>query len=117
MKFHPIQTNRESLDKLSAIFRASMEKRGILPKNPWKAKRLAAWLAKMGAKFHPGSHHYRFGKVDSANYVNFKVDCPRFEGYKPYKQPRINGYRGGCYVHIEIPWELADKALMLGFVP
>lgn len=120
MKFHPIQTNKESLDKLSEIFQASMEKRGILPKNPWKAKRLADWLAKMGGRFHPGSHYVRTYKVDAANFVNFMVDCPqprssaRRGGWGP---PCINGRREPRFVHVEIPWDVADKALMLGFVP
>lgn len=117
MRYHPFQADQEKLKVLSKAFEASMMKQGVLPKNPWRAKRLAAWLLKMGARFHPGSSHYRTYQLDSANYVNFGVNCPKFEGYKPYKQPRIKGYRGRCYVRIEIPWELADKIVILGYLP
>lgn len=124
MKFHPLQGKKESMDRLSEIFRDSMEKRGILPKNPWKAKRLADWLAKMGARFHPGSHHIRAYQVDSANFVNFKVDCPRSQFSRkitPWAtkivQRKINGRRESRFVCIEIPWDLADKVLTLGCLP
>lgn len=118
IKFHPVQTEPKTLEKLAEIFRESMERHGVLPKNPWKAKRLEAWLSKMGARFWPGSHHIRWSEVDCSKYVNFKVYCPMLEPRNGGRlAPKINGYREERYVHIEIPWELADKVLVLGHLP
>jgi len=122
IKCHPVQTDQKTLEKLAAIFRESMEKHGVLPKNPWKAKRLETWLGKMGARFHPGSHNIRLYRVDAANFVNFKVDCPAVARKKDKfgrlkLPPRIRGRRESRWVCVEIPWELADKVLTLGYLP
>ena len=118
IKFHPAQHNSEALEKIAEIFRESMEKHGVLPKNPWKAKRLEAWLGKMEARFHPGSHHIRAYRVDGANFVNFKVDCPAMARVGRLKlPPRIRGRRETRWVCVEIPWDLADKVLTLGYLP
>ena len=107
---------------LSESFRASMERSKVLPVNPWKAKRLERWLAKMGAKFEPETHNYRsLYRVDTQNYVNFKVECPSprpsGKGRRPRLHPRIRGRNELRLVRIEIPWELADKILTLGYFP
>ena len=117
MKFHPMQGHKKSMDRLSEIFSEAMTKHGVLPKNPWKAKRLADWLGKMGARFHPGSHRIRCYSTDPANFVNFVVDCPPFVTKKGRLPPRVRGYREYRYVCLEIPWEMADRALALGFLP
>lgn len=117
MKWHPLQGHEESVDRISGIFRAAMERDEVLPKDPWRAKKLTAWLEKMGGRFHPGSHHIRAYFVDTANFFNFKVTCPKFSVKKGRWQPRARGYRETRFVHIEIPWELADKVLMLGYLP
>jgi hypothetical protein len=66
----------------------------------------------MGARMKPGSRHYDVfrGQVDCANFVNFKVHCPQ-------PNVRIRGERGGLFMRVEIPWDLADKILMLGYLP
>ncbi|NBT36390.1 MAG: hypothetical protein EBT03_12795, partial [Betaproteobacteria bacterium] len=103
--------NTEALEKIAEIFETKMRERGILPKNPWKAKRTDAWLARMGARMKPGSmHESPWGRPDCANYVNFKVECP-------HSDMRIRGRRGWRYMRVEIPWELADKILALGYLP
>jgi hypothetical protein len=107
---HPAQSNPDLLDKLQRAFQASMEKRGLIPKNPWKAKRVDAWLAKMGARMRPGSDWFRPEKPDCKNYVNFNVDCIQ-------SKMKIKGRRGWRFMRIEIPWDLADKILTLGFLP
>lgn len=118
MRFHPIQSDRKSLEKIADAFKTSMEKRGILPKNPWRAKRLQRWLAGMGARMEPGSMHLRnYDRPDTANFVNFTVDCPQIESKKKRLPPRIKGRREWRFVRIEIPWELADKILVLGYLP
>lgn len=104
------------MDKLSKVFHDAMERRGILPKDPWRAKRLEAWLAKMGAKFRPGDTHYRSLKpLDTRDFVNFRVRCPQI--VRKGTISRIRGNRATRFVHIEIPWALADKILMMGFLP
>ena len=111
MRFHPAQGDQNNLQKIAQIFRTSMERHEVLPVNPWKAKRLERWLARMGARFQPETHNYRsLTRVDTQNYVNFKVPCPLY-----YK--RIKGRREARWVRIEIPWELADKVLALGHLP
>lgn len=119
MRFHPIQGDDKALEKLRRAFKAAMEKRGILPKNPWRAKRLEAWLARMGAKMDPGSMHIRnYERPDTKNFVNFIVYCPQ-PNPKKGKQlpPRIKGHRESRFMRIQIPWELADKVLVLGYLP
>jgi hypothetical protein len=116
MKFHPVQAHEESMNKLSKIFHDAMERHGILPKDPWRAKRLEAWLAKMGAKFRPRDAHYASLKpLDTQNFVNFRVRCPQV--VRKGTIARIRGSRAARFVHIEIPWELADKILVLGYLP
>ena len=119
MKCHPLQVHKESIDRLSEIFRVAMEKNGVLPKDPWRAKRLAAWLEGMGGRFHPGSFSRRdWGcPIDTQNFVNFRVTCPKFSVKKGRWLPRLRGDRATRFVHIEIPWALADKILMMGFLP
>ena len=115
VKFHYAQHDLIVLGKLATIFRESMLRRRILPTNPWKAKKVDAWLAKMGARMRPGGRHYDTfrGQVDCANFVNFKVECIQ-------PKCRISGgmYKLGepYFMRIEIPWELADKVLTLGFI-
>lgn len=104
------------MDKLSKVFHDAMERRGILPKDPWRAKRLAAWLEGMGGRFHPGSFSLReWSRKDTQNFVNFKVVCPQV--VRNGRIYRIRGIRETRYVNIEIPWSLADKILMMGFLP
>jgi hypothetical protein len=63
----------------------------------------------MGARMKPGSRRFDpyKGLVYCETFLNFIVDCP------PSKN-RIEGQRGGHFMRIEIPWELADKVLVLG---
>lgn len=118
MKFHHAQHNLDALKKIGDIFQGKMLERGILPVNPWKAKRVHKWLASMGARMKPGSRHYDSyrGREDCSNFLNFKVEChrrkERVKGFPP-------GYKMGesCFMRIEIPWELADKVLTLGYLP
>lgn len=119
MKFHPLQHDIKALEKISEAFEKSMGDKGLLPKNPWRAKRVHEWLAKMGAKMSPGvgllpiaSRRFdpNMGCVDCSRYVNFIVDCP------PSKN-RVRGTRGRHFMRLEIPWELADKVLVLGYLP
>jgi hypothetical protein len=112
MKFHPVQTNECALKKISKIFRECMDEKGVLPKNPWKCKRVHEWLAKMGARMKPGSHRFDpdRGTQDCARFLNFIVQCI------PSKN-RIRGSRGGHFMRIEIPWDLADRILVLGYLP
>lgn len=121
MRFHPVQTDTKSLERLSSIFRESMERHKVLPVNPWKAKRLERWLAGMGARFRPESHNYRLlYRVETSDYVNFKVQCPSPKpsgrGRRPRLIPKINGRNEVRWVRIEIPWELADRILALGYM-
>lgn len=109
----------EKLRQIAELFRKSMEKSRVLPVNPWKAKRLERWLSRMGAKFEPETHNYRsLIRVDTKNYVNFKVDCPPPKASpKKVFARKIKGRRELRWVRIEIPWELADKILILGYLP
>jgi len=117
MKWHPLQAHEESMNKLSKIFHDAMERHGILPKDPWRAKRLGAWLKEMGSRFHPGSFSRRDWScpIDTHNFVNFRVRCPQI--VRKGRISRIRGSRETRFVHIEIPWELADKILVLGYLP
>jgi hypothetical protein len=124
MRYHPLQSDQASRDKLSAVFTEHMEKRGVLPKNPWKAKRLGTWLAKMGARFHPASTSFRpfDWDLDFTKFYRFEVECPSWSsGIRnargPLKVRRIKGRRESRWVVIEIPWELADKILVFGCLP
>jgi hypothetical protein len=113
MKYHPFQTNKEVLDKLSKVFREAMTKKGILPKNPWKAVRVRRWLEKMGGRMKPGSFHRQpvLERPDTLNFVNFEVPCER-------SNTRIMGYRNDHrFMRVEIPHELAEKIMLLGFLP
>jgi len=109
MRYHPAQANQESLKKISEAFRDRMSVKGVLPKNPWKCKRTEEWLARMGARMKPGSRRFDpwRGGVNCQDFLNFIVDCPP-------SRNRIEGQRGGHFMRIEIPWELADKILVLG---
>lgn len=120
MRFHPVQADPEKLSLLSEVFRAGMERRKVLPVNPWKAKKLERWLAKMGSKFEPETFNYRsLYRVDTQNYVNFRVECPRPKAIPGIfrRRPKIRGRDEVRWVRIEIPWELADKVLVLGHLP
>ena len=112
MKYHPAQANTELKNRIFDAFRFRMEQKGVLPKNPWKAKRTEAWLAKMGARMKPGSHRFDpyKGVVDCANFLNFIVHCPPSKNKKRHE-------KGGQFMRIEIPWDLADKILVLGHFP
>jgi len=112
MRFHPVQHDVRALGKIAEIFQVKMREKGILPKNPWRAKRADAWLARMGARMKPGCRRFdpHMGCVDCSNFVNFKVNCP------PTKA-RVRGIRGGHFMRVEIPWELADRILTLGYLP
>lgn len=111
MNFHPFQHDRKALQKLSKIFQESLERRKILPVNPWKAKRAERWLADMGARMKPESKHFRSGSpLDCEKYVNFNVECPLCH-------KRIKGYKEPRWMRIEIPWKLAEKTLALGYLP
>lgn len=105
------------MNKLSKVFHDAMERHGVLPKDPWRAKRLAEWLASMGARFHPGSFSRRdWGSpIDTHNFVNFRVRCPQI--VRKGRICRIRGSRETRFVRIEIPWDLADKVLVLGDLP
>jgi hypothetical protein len=112
MRFHPVQHDVRALGKIAEVFEVKMREKGILPKNPWKAKRSEAWLARMGARMKPGCRRFdpHMGCVDCSNYVNFKVFCP------PSKN-KIRGERSTFFMRVEIPWELADRVLALGYLP
>ena len=114
MKFHPLQTNAEALEKIAEVFQAKMREKGILPKNPWKAKRVDAWLASMGARMKPGNRHYDSwrGQVDCSNFVNFKVHCdtPKRGSWSLLRAE-------AAFMRIEISHDLADKILALGYLP
>lgn len=122
MRCHPLQMDPGKLRLVSDLFQMSMERSKVLPVNPWKAKRLESWLGKMGARFEPETHNYRsLNRVDTQNYLNFRVACPPPKaalGRKAYYFGR--GIRRRCelrWVRIEIPWDLADKVLALGYLP
>ena len=122
MKQHPAQSDTQKIQTISDLFKESMDKKGIRPVNPWKAKRLKDWLDKMGARFQPETHNYRsLYRVDTQNYVNFKVHCesprPSGRGRRPRLIPKIKGRNELRWVRIEIPWDLADKILVLGHLP
>jgi len=111
MRFHPAQTSPEAMRKIVAAFQAAMEKRKILPKNPWKAKRAEAWLDKMGARMQPGDMGTSpWRRLENDKFFNFRIECP------PSKK-RIRGRRGHRYMRVEIPHDLADKILALGYLP
>jgi hypothetical protein len=117
MRFHPVQHNVAALEKIAEIFEVKMRERGILPKNPWKAKRVHEWLARMGARMKPGSRRFdpHMGCADCSNFVNFKVHC---DPPKP-RNPRARRLLRGevAFMRVEIPWDLADKVLALGYLP
>lgn len=119
MKYHPIQGDQEKLKKISELFKQSMDNKKVRPVNPWKAKRLETWLGKMGARFQPETFSYRPYRLDTQNYVNFKVEChgPRGSGRIFARRRKIRGRDEARWVRIEIPWELADKILVLGYLP
>lgn len=103
-------------EKISEIFRSSMESKEILPKNPFvssnKMKGLAEWVASMGGKCHKSllalgdARTRRLERLPGCTLI--KVRCQQFRKGRKWVQ---------MYVYIEIPWELAEKALILGFVP
>lgn len=111
---HPQQYNFEVLDGVSEIFRNRMIKLMILPRNANKAKRAQKWLSQMGARMKPRPHWTGSGKrpfisnwqPDTENFLHFEIKCK--EGEIRYR------YRS---MAIEIPWEIADKVLALGFLP
>lgn len=116
MKFHPLQTHQESIDMLSEIFHARMKMKEILP-NPFellsasskKMERLEEWLASMGGKCH------------DTPYIVLKAGCGMFKvRCSPPATRDATGLRrrwGKSYVYIEIPWDVADKVLTLGYIP
>ena len=121
MRCHPLQMDPGKLRLVSDLFQMSMERSKVLPVNPWKAKRLERWLGKMGARFEPETHNYRsLNRVDTQNYLNFRVACPppkAAPGRVFARRPKIRGRCELRWVRIEIPWDLADKVLTLGYLP
>jgi hypothetical protein len=117
MRFHPVQHNVVALEKIAEIFVVKMREKGILPKNPRKAKRVHEWLSKMGARMKPGSRHYDVfrGQVDCSNFVNFKVHCDPPKPRNPRSRRLVRGEV--AFMRVEIPWDLADKILTLGYLP
>jgi hypothetical protein len=119
MRFHPVQHDVRALGKIAKIFRSKMNELDILPKDPWRAKKVEAWLARMGARMKPGSRHYDCfrGREDCSNFVNFKVTCHprkyRVPSGSPHHRYRLDE---PAFMRVEIPWELADKVLALGYL-
>lgn len=112
MKYHPFQSDREVLNKISGLFYEAMVKKGIMPKNPWKATRVHRWLAGMDCRMKPGSTHFRpLERPDYENFVSFEVPCHR-------SATRIKGRRDEYrFMRVEIPYDLADKIMILGILP
>jgi len=75
MKYHPAQSNPEAIRKIVTAFEGAMEKRKLLPKNPWKAKRTEAWLAKMGARMQPGDMGMSpWRRLETDKFFNFRIE-------------------------------------------
>jgi len=112
MRYHPVQANQEALKKMSEAFQARMLENKVLPVNPFKAKKAERWLARMGARMKPGS--FRFdpykGVCETGKYVNFLVYCKA-------SKVRIKNMRTIWFMRVEIPHDLADKILTLGYLP
>ncbi len=98
------------MDRLAAMFRETMLQKGLVPKNPWKAKKTKAWLEGLGCNFHPCYEPgYGFIRPDYAKYLNFYILCER-------SKVRVKG-RKVVWMRIEAPHDLAEKIITLGFFP
>jgi hypothetical protein len=112
---HPVQTSKESLNALSRLFRLKMRDCGVLPKNPFRAKKTRAWIEKIGCRMdviHNPSWDcpliYRWGLTDWERFVSFEVECKSTK--------KISGSRSN-FIRIDVPHDLADKVLLLGYLP
>lgn len=113
---HPAQKNYELNRKLATIMRESMERNKVLPKDPRRNKKFRDWLEKNGCKVGPISKRSIL-VFELAGFVGIWIECnpmncSRKPPRKQWKKKEVI-YK----VHIDIPNELADNMLALGFGP
>lgn len=102
---------QEMREHLVAIFTAAMEKRGIIPKNPWKCKKTELWIDSLGCKMHP-CRQYGYAPPNLINYKNnvtFWVKCEK-------SKIKIRGQKTVPWMLIEAPHDVAIRILTLGHV-
>lgn len=126
----------EKLEGLAPVVGAKrpLSNPGILPKDPWRAKRLEAWLANMGAKFHPRDARYASLKpLDTQNpaYEHWIDYCDEHGVvilHPEWLRETINEGIGdkicihspedsGGPVWLLVPREFAEKCIAMGGLP
>jgi hypothetical protein len=110
MKLHPAECNYSLNQKLSSMLKESMEKNKVLPKDPRRNKKFKDWVEKNGFKLglilKRTFHVFRI-----EGHVGVWIECI------PPKTPQWQRRKPTYKVHIDIPYDLADRMLALGFGP
>ena len=107
MNLHPAQSNEKLKATLVEAFRKQIAKKGILPRDPWKAKKVSEWIESLGGRMTPCRKEGEGCRVrETDKFVNFWVPCIPIAGGKIQ-----------AAMWIEIPWEVADKILVLNYFP
>lgn len=103
---------QEIRERLASIFTEAMEKRGILPKDPWRCSKTELWLDSLGCKMHP-CRQYGYvtvpNVVDYRNNMTFWVQCGE-------SKVRTRKLKPIPWMLIEAPRDVACRVLALGFV-
>lgn len=97
------------------MFRESMERHGVLPKNPNTNKKFKMWLENMGCQLgHVVESRRGSYTLDTENHVGIWITCDPIgrKNKRGFAHP-IKKYK----FRVEIPYELVDKMLALGFIP
>lgn len=109
-RLHPAECNYSLNQKLTSMLRESMERNKVLPKDPKRNKKFRDWVEKNGCKVGPILHQVRH-VFRLEGHVGVWIDCV------PAKKPLWQRKKPAFKVHIDIPYEIADRMLTLGFGP
>lgn len=114
-----IYFNRDMTQRLAVMFHDSLEKNGVLPKDPKRNKKFRSWVENMGC--HVGHvstrENYSF---TTEGHVGFWISCPPISKALPgriFRTSKAYKVTKAYKVRIEVPYELADRILTLGFMP
>jgi len=104
-------SNQTAKDKLSDLFRDFMERCDVLPVQPWNNKKTRQWVESQGCRM---TEFESFVRDEELGFVSVWVKCKS----RRRSTHRHKGYlMSPLQMLIMIPLDLAEKMLVLGFIP
>lgn len=114
-RHHPAQYDYSLNQKVTTMFRESMERHGVLPKNPKTNKKFKEWLDGMGCHLCTIAESRRSLSMPVTDgHVSIWVVC---DPIARKNKRGMNFHYKKYKFRVEIPYDLADKMLALGFIP